>query len=511
MKREALGAAAALAAGLVALLLVASVGGLGLLWPDELDYAVAARELGAGRRPLSFDTSPQFVRRYGFPHAEPHAPGGAQSIRAAFAVFGPSEAAALVPAMTATLALVLVAYAVSRGAGLEPRRALAATALLAALPQVAGFAATAFTEPTTTLAAVLGAAALVARRPASRTALAVVSVVLGVACRETALAIPCALALGLAAGARREGASGRAAIAAGLPGVAALGVGLLVLASSAGVFAGHATGDLLGWSIARPILPGVVYRDGFPTPAVTASLVLERALAQAPRLVWCTRPVAGSGLALVLVHVAALGAASGLRRGASAAARGLASYALALYLVKMLFLLFIYEEPGLNARHLAPDTAVLVLAAAASLGGSKTRWWGALVALVPALLALDVVVAHERALGRATLGAYTDALVHLADPRPGQALVASGAHRVPWERPGTFAVLPPATEGTLEWLAERVPIQAVVLNAQEPLVGPTLERTGRLPPRLGRFELVRREQVQGLTLLLYEPPTHPPR
>ncbi len=456
------------------------------------------------------------MRRYGFPYEEPHARGGVQAIRGAFAILGVSEGAALLPAMAATLAAVLVAYGCSRAAGLGPGGAALLSGVLAAMPQVAGFAATAFTEPATTLAFLLGAAALLVRKTGGRFALAALGSALGVAHRETSIAIPCALALGLVLEARREGAKWPQALRAAAPAAAALALALAVLRLCAGVFATRSGGDLAGWYLTLPFVPEEVFRDGFhaasnvPPPPITFSLIVHRALAQAPRLVWCERPIAGAGISIVLAHVAAACALPGLRRSATPASHGLAAYALSLYAVKVLFLLFLYEEPGLNARHLAPETAALVLAAGAALGPSR-RSAIAGIALLPLLLSVDARVAAERRVERGRRADYSATLCRIADPRPGKALVAYNAYRVTWDRPGTFVVLPPATEPTLDWLAERVPIQAMVLDATEPLVAPSLHSRGHAPGRLGRFELKGRDTSAGVTLLLYEPPTHQPR
>lgn len=514
MSRRELGAAAACglaAAALVALLTL--VGGAGLLWSDEWVYATAARELAAGRPPLAFGITAFHVDRFGFPYEEYHARGGIAAMALAFRALGAHEVVALVPAWIATVLAALVAHAAARSAGLAPAPAAAAGALVAALPTVAGFAATGFVEAPITLALLLGAASVGATGTRARIALAVLATVLGVAWRETALVVPFAVAVGLAARAWSDGLTVRAALAAAVPGaLAALvaGTGAWRLAS-AGI-AGSSGRGFLAWYVAMPLAGAEASRDGYSAlgtavPEITWQLVAARAVRMLPEVFF--RPsdsVEGALVGLVLVHGLALLALAGLARRCAPAVRGIAAYALALYVTKVVFLVFIYEPPGFNARHLAGESAPLLLAVALAAGSFAPR--RALVALAAlaglAFVADDIHIARCRAERRGQLTGYSSALGRVAATPPGRVLVASNAWPLAWSRPGLFVALPPATERGLALFAERVPADTLVLHAREPLVARHLVAEGAVPQRLGDFELAARDVSLGVTLLRYE-------
>jgi hypothetical protein len=494
-RRRLPGAAGALLAAGVVVSLVASVAGPGLLVSDELVYASAARDLAESHPPLEHDTNALFVHRFGFPHPEQHARGGVFVLSLVFRLLGAGERAALLPAILETCLAVVLAQALARRLGLGPRPAATVALLVAAAPTVAGFAVTGFHEPALTLSYVLGALALAVEELPVSLALAGGACFLAAAHRETNAGLALAIAIGLLA---RDGKSRAALLGSG---AAVLGAALgLALASG-----NRAASRDLPWFVAQPLLSFDVYRDGFgaatdaSAPAITGALLAARVAKRAGDLVLCSREVAGAEAALLFVHGAAVAAAAAFATAASRRLRAVAAMALALYVGKVLFLLLLYEEPGLNARHLAPESALLLVAGTCAF---PRRW---LVLLAVPLLAIDLHVARWRGDEREKLATYTAALCRVGDPRPGAALVAYNAHRVPWERPGTFTVLPPASDATLAWLSSRVPVQALVLDANEPLVARRLITRGQPPSRLGDFKLVRRDTSAGMTLLLYEP------
>ncbi len=484
-----------LAGAALVIALVVATGGTRLVWSDEVVYAAAARELAAERPPLAFDTNAHFIHRFGFPHVEPHARGGVFVLARLFQLLGAREAVALIPSIAWTLGSAAVAYAViarSRG----PWAAAAGTVVVVAAPTVAGFAGTAFHEPAITFAYLVAAASVVAEGRAAPALLAL-SAFVGVAHRETAALLPLVAAAAIAHRERRVAPAGLA-LAAGL---ASAGLALLL---ARGAFSRHADATTLPWYVAQPLLSDTAYREGFGVasdaspPAITLALLASRAARRLPELLWCSRPIAGAGLALVFVHATALAAVATIRRSSDRAVRALAAFALILQAAKLAFLLLVYEEPGLNARHFAPESAVLLLAVLA--GASRP-----VIALVAApLLALDLHVAHARHVERERLERYAATLERVANVTAPGALVAYNAHLTTWDRPGTFTILPPASVATLEWLAGHAELQAAVLDATEPLLAEALLREGRIPRRLGPLTITGTDRSLGVTLVIYE-------
>jgi hypothetical protein len=514
-RRELLGRVGVALFALVTVALVTLVGGAGLLWDDEFNYAAAAREIASGRPGYAFDTYTNYIRVYGFPYLEVHSRGGIQALALAFRAFGASEAAAIVPSALATVLLVLVAHEVARKAGLERRLAALAAALVALSPTVAGFAATAFLEPAETLAVMLGAAAVVSRRSRVRVVLGAAASVLASAYVETGLLVPVALGVAALVRERTGGATlRRSALVAFVESAPALLLAIATVAAFGAWFEGRRH-EVIAWAIAQPLLGDDAWREGYGAatnmqpPPVNLTLLLARALKQAPLLVWSWQPVEGTGASILLVHGIAAAAIFGLVRGRSPLVRGLAAFPLFLYAAKLTLLLFLHEAPRLNARHLAPESAGLIVAGVAALAPAlpeARRGRGAVLALTVAavMLGIDLRVATARATRRERLARYTETLGRIAAPGPGRVLVAYNAYRLPWDRPGSFALYPPATEATLAWLDARAPLEKLVLDPWEPLVARTLAETGHPPQRLAGFELGTIDRSLGVSLLVYE-------
>ncbi len=514
-RRELRGALVALAAGAAVAALVIGIAGPGILWNDECDYACAARELARGKPPLCFDLFTDHVRTLGFPYLETHTRAAVVPIALAFRLLGPREPVAILPALAAMLASVTAAWLVARGAGGEPPAARGLAALVACAPTVAGFAGTAFLEPEITFAYLLAAGALVAPGRTSRLLLVAVGTAIGCTFRETTIFLAPAVAAGLFLRERTRGAPARRALVEALAVLAAgLAAGGAVTAVNGVWFRGDRR-PFWAWLVVQPLLDDRAYREGYgaatnePPPAITLALIAARAWKQAPNLFWSWDDVEGIGPSLVFVHAAALGSALVAARSRSGELRGLALAGLGLYAADMGGMLFFHEVPRLNARHLAAESALLLVAAAGGASelaaGRRRALLAALAAVVAAaLLAIDVDVAAARARGRRTFERYTGALERLAAPEPGHVLVAYNGCRLPWVRPGVFVACPPATEATLRWLEQKLPISALVLDVAEPLVSDALRRTGRAPRRLGSFELAATDRSLGVTLLVYE-------
>jgi 4-amino-4-deoxy-L-arabinose transferase-like glycosyltransferase len=185
---EGSGVAASLGFAVALLAAQAALGGSGLLWPDEHVYALAARELALGGRPICHAVTAHHVQALGFPYEEVHAPGQVHAVALAFRLLGPSEKAALLPSVSAFLLLVLAAYATFRRLGVRPRLAALSVGLLGLFPTNAAFAFTAFAEMPLALATTLGALSILLR-PRHGIVLLAGAVVLGIAFRESSVAL----------------------------------------------------------------------------------------------------------------------------------------------------------------------------------------------------------------------------------------------------------------------------------------------------------------------------------
>lgn len=142
------------ALGVGVLLLAHLTGCPGLVWSDEVVYAVVGRNIQEGRGPLSNFYHPDAIVADGFPLRDVHLPAHAYLIGLSFAVFGTREWAALVPNQIAFLLGGVVLFDVARRT-VGRRSAFAAAIVFYLFPPQPTFAHTAMSEPTLVLVAVV--------------------------------------------------------------------------------------------------------------------------------------------------------------------------------------------------------------------------------------------------------------------------------------------------------------------------------------------------------------------
>lgn len=135
------------------LLLAYLTGCPGLVWSDEVVYAVVGRNIQEGRGPLSNFYHPDAIVAGGFPLRDVHLPAHAYLIGLSFALFGAREWAALVPNQVAFLLGGVVLFDVARRT--VGRRAAFAAIVFYLFPPQPTFAHTAMSEPTLVLVAVV--------------------------------------------------------------------------------------------------------------------------------------------------------------------------------------------------------------------------------------------------------------------------------------------------------------------------------------------------------------------
>jgi hypothetical protein len=416
-------------------LLLAHLNGCpGLVWSDEVVYAVVGRNIQEGRGPLSNYYHPDAIVADGFPLRDVHLPAHAYLIGLSFAVFGAREWAALVPNQVAFLLGGVVLFDVARRT-VGRRSAFAAAAMFYLFPPQPTFAHTAMSEPTLVLVAVAALWLWVRCRDQPRPGLAAllgVVLALGAAHRESFLVFLPAAAYVLWRWPRPE--RGRAAAA----------FAVAFLAGMVLVF--------WPWHTARPRIP----HTGF-------ALLAE---AGEPRRLWTAiRDTANANLAaffsfaeqgwqrvhtlqVATVLVAAL---AGLRAGG--VRRELAALAAWSYLATFMVMLVSYPLSDWRAVRqfmftLPPAFIVAADAALARRGllhGIALRW------AAPALLLFTTADAHAvltrgRRAALAVQREYSSLLADVLRPYGPRLIIAPAAYRYGWDMYPVSVVIWDATD-----------------------------------------------------------------
>lgn len=140
--------------GTAVLLFAYITGSPGLIWSDEVVYAVVGRNIQQGRGPLSNFYHPDAIATEGFPLRDVHLPAHAYMLGFSFALFGAREWAALVPNQVAFLLGGLLLFDLARRT-VGRRAAFAAAAFFYLFPPQPTFAHSAMSEPTLVLMAIL--------------------------------------------------------------------------------------------------------------------------------------------------------------------------------------------------------------------------------------------------------------------------------------------------------------------------------------------------------------------
>jgi CubicO group peptidase (beta-lactamase class C family) len=145
--RTLLGVMTALALALTALVVARAHSPRGLVWSDEIVYAVVARNIAEGHGPVSSFVHPDSILARGLPLADVHLPAHAYLLSVGMRLLGPGER---VPEAVGSVAFVLAALAVfALGRMLADDAAgVWAAALFAFFPSTAAYGASGMSEAT---------------------------------------------------------------------------------------------------------------------------------------------------------------------------------------------------------------------------------------------------------------------------------------------------------------------------------------------------------------------------
>jgi 4-amino-4-deoxy-L-arabinose transferase-like glycosyltransferase len=446
-----------LAVGVAVLLAARSRAVVRLCESDEIVYALVGRSIADGHGPLSTAMHPRAVVARGVDLRDQHLPGHAYTIAASFALFGPTEAAALLPSQVAFVASGFLLYMIGRLRFGSLAGALSAMSLYI-FPAASSLANSAMSEATLLLAGVahLGVwcSALAGPREWHAAALALL-LGLGATHRETFLAyLPATLWVLW----RGEPAARRKRLAVFVVTFAAYG--FLVL-----------------WPALRARAPYPNY----------VSDALDRALEPSALIAWLGAQVAGNLSALRvapstpaghvwLMTLAAVAAAAALswhatpKEGRALAAHAALSFAITLVVLFPVYPFGLWAAARIFVPLIGP--ALLVLGAAAAQPGRRRLRLavGAMAAVLT--LAVTVEVDHALMTRRDNLDRFAQefsAYLTARIPAPGAGLViVDNGFRYAWDaypaRVVAWEALDPRLVGPV---VERYPIAAALVREED--------------------------------------------
>jgi 4-amino-4-deoxy-L-arabinose transferase-like glycosyltransferase len=405
----------------------------GLVWSDEVIYAVVGRNIEQGRGPLSNFYHPAAIVAEGFPLRDVHLPLHAYLLGLSFTVFGVREWAALVPNQMSFVLAGLVLFDVARRA-VGRRAAFGAAALFYLFPPQATLAHSAMSETTLVLLTVVAIWLWYRCRERPRVALAALLGVLlavGATHRETflVLLIPALHALW------RWPPPQRARAAAAFAGAFLVGMAVVFwpqhLARSRIPHTGFETLALAGqpgwlWAILRE--------------AATAKLgALSLFGPEAWRHVHALQVLTVLGAAVV-----------GLRTtGARRELAGVAAWSYVATFSVMLPLYPLSDWRAVRQFMFAVPAAIIVISSAIpALAASRARVvaWAAVPVFLFAAAEAHATLTRSR---QAALAAQTEYSRYLADalrPYQPQLVIAPAAYRYGWDMYPVSVVVSDATE-----------------------------------------------------------------